>query len=1090
MVEKGFFTILQYRILLVLALAIIGIPGLSAIAGADVNRISGRGYFYPVDTSYKASFSFNVNKDGAGQPSGWVKFRLYGRRMKMASTSITDLSFGGIGNTATFSGNCKVNRKKGFTFSITVSEGNPDTFKITIKRRSGRVYYSAGPRDLIGGDLVIRDTVPPLVRITSPANLTTVGSSPTTVSGAIDDPNATLTINSISATITNGEFTVPDITISEGMNTIVARAVDPANNVSTTSINISLDSTPPHIAITSPSDGYKSATSPITVTGIINDIVRGTVNESQGNVLVNGVLARVSNRNFIAESVPLQTGSNAIKAVGADQWGNIADDSITVTLDSTPRAVINIISGNNQSGPIGTTLSDPLVVSLTDENGAPISGGTVIFRVTENNGILHDGSSEGRAIVVTSNADGQAQVNYTLGTWAGAGNNKVKLTATGIEGSVTLTASGTQGDPANIYVAQGNQQRGAISQPLPEPLVAFVTDDGYNPLNNIPVIFKVAEGGGKFPNGLDTAAITTDSDGRATTAFTLGPSVGNDGNIIGATFEGNSHNPISFTATGLIPGDAGNTQVSGIVLDNSNNPVSEVTVRVEGTTREGLTDTNGQFVIKNVPVGPVHLIVDGGTAGTPGIIEYPTLIYELSTVAGANNNIGMPIYLLPLDLANARWVGGDEDVTYTIPGVTGFSLTIKARSATFPDGKNEGYVSVTRVHADKVPMVPQIGQQPRFIITIQPPGVVFDPPARLTLPNTDSLEPGEKTNLYSFDHDLGIFVSIGSGTVSEDGSVIVSDPGVGVVKAGWHCGGNPATTGSCNNCSECQTFADNRCVPEPDGKICKGSEDNFCGMSICKSGACVYDTTELNGASCDDKLVCTENDKCTDGECKGEKKPDKTGPGVSAPSLNLDEGLKSVNSVLKLFFGDGAPQASLQISGSIGTVESCCEKLEGKFVTNKKAEIGGSAGISGEIPIPGLAVQLPAGLGKIGLFGSLGLSESGKVSVKEDNCEETYSGEASLQVSGTIGVAVKGETPKNLVSVSVKGETGLTLAATGEVTKEMINFTGTGKHNGLVVTAEAEFFDGLKLPSLNYTLLEEGVLTTNFSVPFSLGVTK
>ena len=45
--------------------------------------------------------------------------------------------------------------------------------------------------------------------------------------------------------------------------------------------------------------------------------------------------------------------------------------------------------------------------------------------------------------------------------------------------------------------------------------------------------------------------------------------------------------------------------------------------------------------------------------------------------------------------------------------------------------------------------------------------------------------------MYSFDHDLGIFVSIGTGTVSEDGMLVKSDPGVGVVKAGWHCGGNP-----------------------------------------------------------------------------------------------------------------------------------------------------------------------------------------------------------------------------------------------------------------------------------------------------------
>ena len=78
-------------------------------------------------------------------------------------------------------------------------------------------------------------------------------------------------------------------------------------------------------------------------------------------------------------------------------------------------------------------------------------------------------------------------------------------------------------------------------------------------------------------------------------------------------------------------------------------------------------------------------------------------------------------------------------------------------------------ISVTAVHSDKVPMVPNFGQQPRFIVTIQPAGARFDPPARLTLPNVDGLAPGEVTEMYSFDHDLGHFVSIGPATVSDDG---------------------------------------------------------------------------------------------------------------------------------------------------------------------------------------------------------------------------------------------------------------------------------------------------------------------------------
>jgi hypothetical protein len=53
---------------------------------------------------------------------------------------------------------------------------------------------------------------------------------------------------------------------------------------------------------------------------------------------------------------------------------------------------------------------------------------------------------------------------------------------------------------------------------------------------------------------------------------------------------------------------------------------------------------------------------------------------------------------------------------------------------TFPGGTKEGCVSVTVVNGDKIPMVPGFGQQPRFIVTIQPAGAVFNPPAPMARP--------------------------------------------------------------------------------------------------------------------------------------------------------------------------------------------------------------------------------------------------------------------------------------------------------------------------------------------------------------------
>src|SRR4030095_16407711 len=105
---------------------------------------------------------------------------------------------------------------------------------------------------------------------------------------------------------------------------------------------------------------------------------------------------------------------------------------------------------------------------------------------------------------------------------------------------------------------------------------------------------------------------------------------------------------------------------------------------------------------------------------------------------------------------------------------------------------------------DKLPRARASAQQPRFIVTIQPAGAMFNPPAAITLPNVDGLKPRAVTEMYSFDHDISSFVAIGTGTVSDEGLVIRSNQGVGVLKAGWHCGGDPQSRGTVADCPPCK----------------------------------------------------------------------------------------------------------------------------------------------------------------------------------------------------------------------------------------------------------------------------------------------
>ncbi|MDH5446005.1 MAG: carboxypeptidase regulatory-like domain-containing protein, partial [Gammaproteobacteria bacterium] len=365
-----------------------------------------------------------------------------------------------------------------------------------------------------------------------------------------------------------------------------------------------------------------------------------------------------------------------------------------------------------------------------------------------------------------------------------------------------------------VSVNSGNNQRGSINQPLPHPFVAVVTDSGANVIQNVQVEFAVTRGGGQFQNGSTTYTTQTDSDGRASAQLTLGTEVGMDNHRVTATLVGTSLNA-GFTASAFVPADPGNTRISGVVLDNQDTPLPGVTIRVDGTTRQSVTDTQGRFTITEVPVGPVHLLADGSTTSVPG--EWPTLSYNIVTIAGVDNPLSAPIYLVRLNTTNAT-LAGREDVEITIPEVPGFKLEVRAGSVTFPDGSREGLVSATPVNASKVPMAPPNGMQPQFIVTIQPAGTRFDPPAKITMPNVDGHLPGAQVEMYSYDHDLEEFVSIGLGTVSLDGSVIKSNTGVGIIKAGWFCSSVPipsSCVGSCPicqgivaACTECQNVSD------------------------------------------------------------------------------------------------------------------------------------------------------------------------------------------------------------------------------------------------------------------------------------------
>ena len=86
------------------------------------------------------------------------------------------------------------------------------------------------------------------------------------------------------------------------------------------------DTTAPTVSITSPANGSFVLSSPVAVTG--------TVDDPTATVRVNAVAAAVSGATFTVPAVPLTEGANTLTATATDPSGNAGTSSVSVSLDT------------------------------------------------------------------------------------------------------------------------------------------------------------------------------------------------------------------------------------------------------------------------------------------------------------------------------------------------------------------------------------------------------------------------------------------------------------------------------------------------------------------------------------------------------------------------------------------------------------------------------------------------------------------------------------------------------------------------------------------------------------------------------------
>jgi RHS repeat-associated protein len=257
-------------------------------------------------------------------------------------------------------------------------------------------------------------------------------------------------------------------------------------------------------------------------------------------------------------------------------------------------------------------------------------------------------------------------------------------------------------------------------------------------------------------------------------------------------------------ASELKPGDTG-TSV--------NVPLQGVTITVDGMedTMRAVTDQFGNFRLEPAPVGRFFVHIDGRTAtnGVPPGAYYPFVGKAWVSVAGVETNIG-EIYLPRVSPGTLQPVSATQDteikfppsVRADFPEFADVKIMVPANSLYSDDGTRGGMVGIAPVPPDRIPGPLPPGLRFPLVITVQTDGASnFDRPVPVCFPNLPDpktgvrLAAGAESALWSFNHDTGQFEVVGPMTVSADGKLVCTNPGVGILAPGWH-GTAPGAAGS------------------------------------------------------------------------------------------------------------------------------------------------------------------------------------------------------------------------------------------------------------------------------------------------------
>lgn len=284
---------------------------------------------------------------------------------------------------------------------------------------------------------------------------------------------------------------------------------------------------------------------------------------------------------------------------------------------------------------------------------------------------------------------------------------------------------------------------------------------------------------------------------------------------------------------------AGQTSLTGLVLNNEKEPVIGATVSLDG--KSATTDSAGVFLLVGVTAGQNRpVMIDGRTASAPNK-TYPVIVEPASVVAGQVNTVPFTFYLPAIDTQFEKDIIPNQTNVVGNPRLPDLAMTIPANAGLRNlDGTPVTRVSISPVEPDRVPAPLPANLGTNMVYTSQPGGAepASGAVVPVVYPNLAGADPNTRIELYYFDHDTVVWKRYGFGRVSADGLRIVPETNpatgqpYGLPDFSWHFP-NIGLFGNPGGC--------------PDGRCPKNRTDNPVDLS---TGIKLEEATDvfINGA--------------------------------------------------------------------------------------------------------------------------------------------------------------------------------------------------------------------------------------------------